>query len=357
MEHVVASGLPPKVPKHATPDARVPLAVQELQGHPVHGVLAVAGEERLLGHGKVMLLVAQNVHDVRQALPRWHDDHHARVHEAGVAIPHSAQWSTAFREDPVRALGVEAEDHVCVQQGHLRVVGEPPDAEFVHDPGPPLVNDRVAVHRGGHGNGLREVDLDAVLLEQVEEVLRRLRREVRRYDGDDVLRRAARAQGLDQHAHRDHVLGAVAVEEEGKGLEGAVAPLATDAVVAGAAARAAVAPAAGERVAPRVARARARQAAGVPLADGSLATLLVLQAEAQPLLGAGALHFPALGTALVDLAPLLAEEGALPRHVFWAAVDLSQAHLARDQRAGRVGHALGSESKRRLLLAVRTASC
>mmetsp|Transcript_66099 Transcript_66099/g.173272 ORF Transcript_66099/g.173272 Transcript_66099/m.173272 type:complete len:402 (+) Transcript_66099:2101-3306(+) len=68
VQHVVAGGLPADVVEHASSHAGVPLAVEVLQLHPVGLHLAVAREEGLLRHREVVLLVAQHVHDVLQAL-------------------------------------------------------------------------------------------------------------------------------------------------------------------------------------------------------------------------------------------------------------------------------------------------
>mmetsp|Transcript_43123 Transcript_43123/g.130304 ORF Transcript_43123/g.130304 Transcript_43123/m.130304 type:complete len:262 (+) Transcript_43123:2724-3509(+) len=260
----------------------------------------------------MVVLVAEHVHDVRQALRRGGDDHHACVHEARVPVLHRANVSVALRENSVGALRVEAKDHVRVQQCDLGIIREAPDGELVHHARPPRVDDRVLVHGLRHENRIRVVYLYPVVLEDLQVLGRRNVHHVLRHDGHDILQGTTGAHGADQHARRHQVLRAVAVEQEGEGLRGAVAVRPCDAILARALPGPALAAPAMDRgvVALHVVSARARQRVRAPRAKKSCAAVLVLRAKAVPLPLARALQPPAPHVLLVDILTLLAEHEA-----------------------------------------------
>mmetsp|Transcript_16151 Transcript_16151/g.38359 ORF Transcript_16151/g.38359 Transcript_16151/m.38359 type:complete len:506 (+) Transcript_16151:2375-3892(+) len=201
VQHVVACGLPAGVVQHAATHAGVPLLVQELQLHLELFVLAVLGQERLLRHGEVMLLVCQNLQDVSQALRRRSDHHDTCIHEPRVAIAHCADRSAAFRENFPGTFCVDIEHHVCVHQRHLRVLRHSPNCELVHDAAPPLVNYGVRIHHRRHGDGVRVINLDPIPHQDLQMLLWSLVDHVLGHDRQDVLVCPSCSHRLHKNSH------------------------------------------------------------------------------------------------------------------------------------------------------------
>mmetsp|Transcript_46405 Transcript_46405/g.83645 ORF Transcript_46405/g.83645 Transcript_46405/m.83645 type:complete len:532 (-) Transcript_46405:354-1949(-) len=299
VEHVIAWGLPAHVVQHAAPNTGIPLFVQELQLHPELRVLAVLSEERLLRHGEVVLLVTQNLDDMIQALVRRSYDHDTCIHETRVTITDRTNLRTALFENGPWTLRIKVENHVSIHKGHLRVLRHSPDCKLVHDAAPTFVDHRVVVHGRGHKDGLRVADLDPFLLQDMEVLHRSLAGQIFGDDGQNILDRASCPHRLHQHTGGDKVLGTTAVEEECKGLQGHVALIPFDAVVAGALAPAAFTPAARHSLAECVVAAGSRQRPSSSEANGRVRelvlglALLVLGAVSWPLLCASPFDLPA----------------------------------------------------------------